>query len=544
MVFESSDSLPSVKTMAASASSHPAILSFAAMASSLDELRQAHAHMLKTGLFHSSFAAGRLVSSAVALGGNDHPVALAYAHSLFAHVGSRNSFVWNTMIRAHASSGDPEAALLLFLRMLHSPVLPDKFTFPFVLKACSSLLALEEARQVHARVLKSGLGSDLFVMNTLLHVLASARCTMEARKLFERMPNRDVISRNALISSYVEQGLLAVARNLFDMMTERKVETWNFLISGYVKNGLLDDAIELFIDMPIKDVVSWNAIITGFNHMGRFDDVLALFRDMQCSDVRPDSCTLVTVLCACAQVGALALGEWVHAYIHRNGIKVEGFLATALVDLYSKSGCIGQALQVFNSTLKKDISTWNSMIYGLGSHGRGEHAVLLFQEMLALGFAPNMTTFISVLSACNHTGLLDEGRRIFDQMVKSHKIEPTIEHYGCLVDLLGRAGFLKEAEELINELHLKDASVLWESLLGASTRHGNVTLSKSAAKQLVDLHPRDSSSYVQLSNAFASMGRWDDARQVRDMMSLRNVRKEPGCSTIELDGIVHEFFAG
>lgn len=538
-------SLSLEKMSASAAASTPAILAFAETASSIDEIRQAHAHMLKTGFIHSPYAAGRLVSSAVGLPDAERPAALVYAHSLFARVGVPSSFIWNTMIRAHASSGDPAAALLLFRRMLHSPAVPDKFTFPFVLKACNSLRAAEEARQVHAYALKSGLDSDIFVANTLIHGLASAGFTMEARKLFDRMMHRDPVSYNALISAYVEQGLMADARDLFDTMPERTTETWNFVISGYVKLGLVDEAMELFTAMPVKDVVSWNAMITGLIREGLFYEALALFREMQISEVRPDGCTLVNVLSACAQAGALAQGVWLHAYASKNGVRVDGFLATALVDLYSKGGCVEKALQLFNGALKKDVSTWNSMIYGLGSHGRGEHAVFLFRHMLAEGFSPNATTFLSVLSACSHNGLLDEGRTIFYQMVEEYSVEPAVEHYGCLVDLLGRAGLLKEAEDLIDSVPFKaDASVLWESLLGASVRHGDLARAELAAKRLLDSCPRESSTFVQLSNAYAAMSRWDDARRVRLMMNIKNIRKEPGCSSIVVDGVVHEFLAG
>ncbi|XP_038976267.1 pentatricopeptide repeat-containing protein At4g18840-like [Phoenix dactylifera] len=508
------------------------------MATNLSEVHQSHAHMIKTGLIHSPAAAARLLSSAVA---TDELPALAYADSLFSRLPAPTSFAWNSMIRAHARAPDPAPALQLFYRMLHSPTRPDKYTFPFVLKACA---ALPEAFQIHARILKTGFGSDIFVLNTLLHTYAINGLTAEALKLFARMPQKDVISWNAMINAFVTHGLVGRARKLFDKMSERNVETWNFMISGYSNLGLVDQSRELFNLMPVRDIVSWNAMITGCARTGRFDEVISLFQEMQYGNVWPDECTFVNVLSACARVGSLGQGEWIRAYVDKNGIEIKGFLATALVDMYSKCGSIEKALQVFNNTSKKDVSTWNAMIDGLSSHGLGEHALRLFEEMPRNGLVPNGVTFVNVLSACSHEGLLNEGCRIFNDMARVYGIEPEIEHYGCMVDLLGRAGLLVAAEELLRRAPVKDAPVLWRSLLSACREHGDLELAEIAAKQLLELSPFDSSCYIQLSNVYALLGRWEDARMLREMMKVQGVKKEPGCSTIEVDGAIHEFFVG
>lgn len=249
-------------------------------------------------------------------------------------------------------------------------------------------------------------------------------------------------------------------------------------------------------------------------------------------------------LSSCARAGALGQGEWVHTYIDKNKIEVKGFLATALVDMYSKGGSIDKALQVFNSTLKKDVSTWNAIIEGLSSHGYGEDGLRFFDTMTKNGFKPNAVTFVIVLSACSHAGLLNKGRQIFNLMVYGYGLEPKIEHYGCMVDLFGRAGLLEEAEDIIRRVPLMDALVLWESLLSACRNLGDIGLAEMVVKRLVEVNPEDSSCYIQLSNVYASAGRWNDVREVREMMRVRGVRKKPGCSSIEVDGIVHEFFVG
>lgn len=429
--------------------------------------------------------------------------------------------------------------------MLDDDIVPDKYTFTFVLKTCSILRGIEEGKQVHGHVMKASvLGFDSFIYNTLIHMYANCGCFEVARNLLDRMPERDVISWNAILSAYVENGLVDLARKLFDEMPERNAESWNFMISGYVGDGLLEDSRDVFDEMPVKNVVSWNAIITGYAQAGRFEEVFVLFEDMQNANIQPDNCTLVNVLSACARVGALSQGEWVHAYIKRNGIDVSGFLATALVDMYSKCGCIEKALEVLHTTSKKDISTWNSMISGLSIHGLGEQALQVFSELLSDGFKPNEVTFVSVLSSCRRSGLLHEGREMFDIMVRVHKIQPTIEHYGCIIDLLGRFGLLEEAEQLARKIPFEEVSVVYESLLAACRNHGNVELGERVSKKLLELDPKDSASYVQLSNIKASMGKWSDVMEVRKVMKARGVTKEPACSMIEVDGVVHEFLAG
>ncbi|XP_059669520.1 pentatricopeptide repeat-containing protein At4g18840 [Cornus florida] len=520
----------------------PPILSFTEMANSISELHQAHAHMLKTGLMEDPFAASRLIAFSAT---NTSSQSVAYAHSIFTRIQHPNSYTYNSMIRAYANSPNPQHALMVYEQMLNDDHLfPDKYTFTFALKACASLRGVKEGRQVHGHVIKFGIGYDAYIWNTLIHVYANCGCFEIARCLLDGMPESDVISWNAILSAYVEMGLMDFARGLFDEMPERNLESWNFMISGYIGVGLLDEARRIFNEMPMKDVVSWNAMITGYAHESRFDEVLVLFEKMQSGKVKPDGRTLVNVLSACARVGALSQGEWVHAYVDKSGIDINGFLATALVDMYSKCGCIEKALEVFDSTSMKDISTWNSIIAGLSIHGFGEHALKIFSQMLVNGFSPNEVTFISVLSACSRAGLLNEGREMFDLMVSVHGIEPTIEHYGCMVDLLGRFGLLEEAEELLRTMPHKEAPLVWESLLGACRNHGNLELAARVAKKILDMDPQDSSGYVQLSNIHASMGRWNDVTEVRRKMKAQGVSKDPGCSMIEVNGVVHEFLAG
>ncbi|KAK1557908.1 hypothetical protein Q3G72_034022 [Acer saccharum] len=437
----------------------PPILSFTEMATSLTEIQQAHAHMIKTGHSHDSFAASKLISFATA---NPDPQTLSYTHSVFTHIQNPNSYTFNTIIRAYANSPTPQNALPIFLHMLNNgDVFPDKYTFTFMLKACACFGGLEEGMQIQGHLLKIGIGCDLYIQNTLIHLYARTGCMETAR--------------------FVNAGLVKEARRVFDMM-------------------------------PSKNVVSWNAISTAYAHASCFKEVLVLFEEMQNAKVKPDNCTFVNALSACARIGDLSQGERIHAYIGKDGIGIDGFVATALVDMYSKCGNIEKATRVFRSTSRKDISTWNSIISGLSTHGLGEQALQRFSEMLAEGFKPNEVTFIGVLSACSSAGLLNEGRKFFDLMLPVYGVQPTVEHYGCMVDLLGRLGLLEEAEELVRTMPIQEAPVVWESLLGACKNHGNVELAEFVARKLLELNLQDSAGVE------SSAGRWDDAQKARSKM--------------------------
>ncbi|WRX26585.1 Pentatricopeptide repeat - like 10 [Theobroma cacao] len=473
--------------------SQPPILYFTEMANSVSEIQQAHAHLLKTGLFYNHpLASNKLISFAV---NNPDPKTLSYAHSVFTHTTNPNSYSYNSLIRAYANSHTPQNALSLFRQMLQGPVFPDKYSFTFVLKACAGFGGVQEGRQIHGLVLRMGIGFDVFVANTLIHVYGKGGYFGVARSLLDRMPKRDAVSWNALLSAYIETGYIRLASGLFEEMEERNVESWNFMISGYLSAGLVEEARSIFDRMPVKNVVSWNALITGYAHTSCFGEVLVLFEDMQREKVKPDNCTLVNVLSACAHLGALGQGEWIHSYIDKNAIGINGYIATALVDMYSKCGNIDKALYVFRNASRKDISTWNSIIVGLGMHGLGEHALEIFSEMLVNGFEPNEVTFIGLLSACSRAGLLNEGHHIFQIMVDDYGIQPTIEHFGCMVDLLGRVGLLEEALDLVKKRPLKEAPVLWESLLSACKKHGNVEMAEHVARKLLELNPQDSAGF-------------------------------------------------
>lgn len=399
-------------------------------------------------------------------------------------------------------------------------VAPNKFTFPSVLKACARTGNAQVGKSVHGMVVKFGLDGDDFVVTSLVRMYVMCGVMEDAHSLFSRSVD-----------------------DLNEKKQEGNVVLWNVMVDGHLRLGDFRAARELFDKMPQRSVVSWNAMISAYAQNGFFRDAVEMFRAMQIGDVCPNYVTLVSVLPAISGLGALEMGKWVHLYAGKYKIGIDDVLGSALVDMYSKCGSIEKALLVFEQLPKKNVITWNAIIFALAMHGRAEEALDYFSKMERAGVVPSDVTFIGLLSACSHGGMVEQGRSFFNHMVNVVGLEPRVEHYGCMVDLLGRAGLLEEAEELILNMPIQPDDVTWKALLGACKMQGNIEMGKRVAKILMDLAPRDSGSYVALSNMYASLGNWEAVSSVRLLMKDMNIRKEPGGSWIELDGVVHEFLA-
>ena len=412
-----------------------------------------------------------------------------YALRAFDQIENPNSFMWNTLIRACARSVDlKDQAMVLYCKMLQEgTVQPDKYTYPFVLSACAYLFSLSEGEQAHAHVLKSGLGSDVYISNSLIHFYASC-------------------------------GRLELALKVFEKMSERTL-------------------------------VSWNAMIDAFVQFGEFENALKFFSEMQ-NLFEPDGYTMQSIINACAGIGALSLGMWAHAFILRMRSPARAsdvLFASYLIDMYCKCGSLEFAQLVFARLPNRDVASWNSMILGFAMHGQAKAALECFTCFVETeSFKPNSITFVGVLSACNHRGMVSKGREYFEMMVNEFKIKPQLEHYGCLVDLLARAGFIDEALNVVTNMPMKPDAVIWRSLLDACSRQqASVKLSEEVARQVLESEGSASSGvFVLMSRVYASASRWNDVGLVRKLMTEEGIMKEPGCSVIEVDGITHEFFAG
>eukprot|EP01018_Ginkgo_biloba_P036696 Gb_40437 [translate_table: standard] len=543
-------------------------------------LKQVHAQMLRSGLERRIFAETKFVTMYAMWG------SMETARLVFDKINKPNVFLWNVMIRGYARNGPCEEALTLYNQMQHAGIQTDKYTYPFVLKACASLLALQEGKKIHDQIVRIGLESDVYVGNSLVTMYARWGDTEIARQLFDKMPVRDVVSWNAMIVGYAQNGhsnealalfnqmqltamyskcgSVEIARQLFDKMDNRNVVSWNTMITGYIQNGHANEALTLFCQMQLSDlkpdlvtmiarrlfdkmsrrnVVSWSAMIAGYALNGRADETLELFNQMQLADVKADSVTMVSVLPACAQLSALQQGKGIHAYIIKCGFESDVFVANALIDMYAKCGNIESARHLFEKMSKRDLVSWNSLIAGYGMHGQGEDALAVFSKMQQTSIKPNHITFVCVLSACSHAGMVDEGWQYFDHMIQEYGISPRVEHYACMVDLLGRAGHLDDAQNFIANMPIEPGASVWGALLGACRIHCNIELGERVAERLFDLEPENAGCYVLLSNIYAAAGRWDNVAKVRVMMKDRRLKKAPGCSLIEVNNRVHAFLA-
>lgn len=338
------------------------------------------------------------------------------------------------------------------------------------------------------------------------------------------------------------------AQKLFDAMPERSLVSLTAMLTCYVKHGMLREARLLFEGMRVKDVVCWNVMIDGYAQHGCPNEALVLFREMLGKKVRPNEITVLAVLSSCGQLGALECGRWVHSYVENRGVgvgvKLNLRVGTALVDMYCKCGSLEDARKVFDGMVGKDVVAWNSLIMGYGIHGFGDEALQLFHEMLRVGVRPSDITFVAVLTACGHAGLVGKGWEVFDLMKSRYEMEPKVEHYGCMVNLLGRAGRVREAYDLVRSMEVEPDSILWGTLLWACRIHNDVSLGEEIAEFLVSNDLATSGTCILLSNMYAAARNWVGVAKVRSFMKESGVEKEPGCSSIEVNNRVHEFLAG
>ncbi|GJN21301.1 hypothetical protein PR202_gb08766 [Eleusine coracana subsp. coracana] len=355
------------------------------------------------------------------------------------------------------------------------------------------------------------------------------------------------IVTNCLLKLYCSLGLLPDARRVFDSGgATLDTVSWNTILSGYGKSGDLLAAREVFGRMPERSLISWSAMIDSCVRAGEFSEALMVFDRMIREGFRPDVVVLVSVLKACAHLGAIERGRWIHRFLETERLKGRPgnvMLETALVDMYCKCGCLEEAWQVFDGVQSGDVVLWNAMIGGLAMNGHGEHALECFRRMLDQNFAPNESTFVAVLCACTHTGHVEEGKKIFESM-KGHGVEPRREHYGCLADLIGRAGLVEEAEAVLLDMPMEPHASQWGALMSSCRMHNNINVGERVGKRLIELEPEDGGRYVVLFNLYAVNGLWEDARAVRQMMEERGAKKETGLSFIEWNGLVHKFISG
>ncbi|KAL3641410.1 hypothetical protein CASFOL_016378 [Castilleja foliolosa] len=462
-------------------------------------------HVLKMSFDKDIFVHNSLIHFLVSCG------ELEAARKVFDESCVRDLVSWNSMINGYVRIGRATDALRIYREMeMEINVEPDEVTMIGAVTACTQLNDLKLGHKFHHYIKRERLKMTVPLANTLLDM-------------------------------YVKCGDLEQAKELFEKMDGKTIVSWTTMVVGYAKFGYLDIAHQLFDKMPQKDVVPWNAMISAYVQAQRGKEALSLFHEMQASKIEPDEVTMVSCLSACSQLGALDVGIWIHHYVEKHELSINVVLGTALVDMYAKCGNIEKALQVFDEVPERNPLTYTAIIGGLALHGDAHDALSYFQDMINAGLKPDEVTLLGVLSACCHGGLVEEGREIFSQMSFKFKILPKIKHYSCMVDLLGRAGLLNEALELIEGMNMEADAVIWGAMFFACRMHNNIELGERAAMKLLELDPSDSGIYVLLASMYVERNMWEKAGEVRKMMRERGVDKTPGCSSIEINGNVHEF---
>ncbi|KAM3374723.1 pentatricopeptide repeat-containing protein [Capsicum galapagoense] len=432
----------------------------------------------------------------------------------FEQMNARDIVSWNSMITGYSQHGFDILGLNMFSKMLEESSLePDRYTLASVLSACAKLGELNVGKQIHARLIRTEFDMSGAVGNSLICMYSRCGSLDIARKILEdnRKSSVNVIAFTALLDGYIKLGDISPARKIFDSLKDRDVVVWTAMIVGYVQNGLNDDAMELF-------------------------------RLMVKEGPDPNNYTLAAMLSVCSSMASLNHGKQIHSAAIKAGEALSVSVSNALITMYAKAGNISCARKVFDMIhLNRDTVSWTSMILALAQHGLGNEALQLYENMLALGMKPDHITYVGVLTACTHVGLVAQGRSYYTMMKEIHGIEPTSSHCACMIDLFGRAGLLEEAQDFIENMPIEPDVIAWGSLLASCRVHKKVELAKVAADRLLSIDPENSGAYSALANVYSACGKWDEAAKIRKSMKHKQVKKEQGFSWIQIKNIVHVF---
>ncbi|XP_022151061.1 pentatricopeptide repeat-containing protein At2g02980, chloroplastic isoform X2 [Momordica charantia] len=428
----------------------------------------------------------------------------------------------------------------------------NEFTNPphplFLLSKCTSL---RELKQIQAFTIKTNLQNDISVLTKIINfcTLNPSTSSMDhAHHLFDQIPDKDIVLFNIMARGYARSNTPYLAFSLFSQVLCSGLlpddYTFSSLLKACASSKAFSEARGVFDEMEAPCIVSYNAIITGHARSSQPNEALSLFRELQASNLEPTDVTMLSIIMSCALLGALDLGRWIHEYVKKKGFDKFVKVNTALIDMYAKCGSLVDAISIFEDMRVRDTQAWSAMIVAYATHGDGLKAISMFEEMKRAGVRPDEITFLGLLYACSHAGLVEEGRGYFNSMSKYYGIAPGIKHYGCMVDLLGRTGHLDEAYKFIDGSEIKPTPILWRTLLSACSNRGNVDLAKRVIERIFELDDSHGGDYVILSNLCARVGRWEDVNHIRKLMKDRGVVKVPGCSSVEVNNVVHEFFSG
>lgn len=558
-------------------SNQSTLVSVLKICKTVEDMGQVHALIIKAGFLLDVNVASCLVDVYVKCG------EVIEARRVFDQMPERDVVSWTSMMAGYAQSELGEEALELLCQMQRGGIRPNHFTLASALTACAGQAAMEKGKTLHAHVIKAGVDFDAFVGSALINMYMKCRSIEDANKLFYKSSEQNVVSWSAMVAGYMQNGYAEEALIAFCRMQGTGLESNQFVLSSvlsacaditavkegkqvhahaikigfesalclrnalvtmYAKCKNIDDALQVFNEMNNRDNVSWTAMVSAYAQNEHGESALKLFCKMQRENITLDESTFVSAVSACARLGTtIERGKQLHASIIKTGFESAPCVRSALVTMYAKCGSVEDAEELFDTKTALDVVLWNAMIAGYAQHGYGKQALQLFEQMQCVGLKPNGMTFVSVLSACSHAGLMDEGYHHFNSMISCYQITPTMEHYNCMVDIIGRAGHLNKAMEFINKMPVEADAMIWRTLLGACRVRGNLELGKYAAQRILELEPEDSAAYVLLSNIYSAAGKWDDRDGVRKLMDGRNIKKEAGHSCIEVKNQVHKFIA-
>lgn len=494
-----------------------------------------HAHLIVTCLARLTHFASKLIAFYTECG------RISDAQKVFDKIPKTNVRRWIALAGSYSRRGFYQEALDVFCEMQIKGVRPNEFVIPSILKACGHLSNLRTGEKIHAIILKCSFESDAFVSSALIDMYSKCGPIEKARKVFDSMVEKDLVALNALVSGCAQHGIAQEAMKLVETMQmlglKPNLVTWNTLIAGFSQEGDERMVCELFQLMHENgvdpDVVSWTSVVSGLVQTFHNDKALGTFKQMLSHGFRPSSATISSILPACANVADLKHGKEIHGYALVTGVEEDVYVRSALVDMYSKCGLISEARTLFYTMSERNTVTWNSMIFGYTNHGYCREAIELFYQMENQGQKLDHLTFTAALTACSHAGTIQLGHTLFCSMQEKYGIKPRLEHYACMVDLLGRAGKVTEAYEFIKAMPMEPDLFVWGALLGACRNHGNLELAEVAAKHLSQLEPESASNSLLLSSLHANAGSWGDAARLKKIMKRRKLGKLPGCSWIE-----------
>ncbi|XP_052200063.1 pentatricopeptide repeat-containing protein At4g30700 [Diospyros lotus] len=535
-----------------------------------------HAHSVVDGFGSNLFVGSALVDMYFGFSW------VGYAYKVFDEMREPDTVLWNTVISGLVKNCFFNECLRVFQDMVVGGSQFDSTTLTAVLPAAAELQELRVGMMIQCLAVKFGFHCHKYILTGLISLYSKCEEILRAQSLFDQIESPDLISYNAMISGFscnneIESsvrlfkellvlgdrvnsstvvglipvsypfGRLDLTRSIHGfcmksgMVSNPSIST--ALTTVYIRLCEIESARQLFDETPEKSLATWNAMISGYAQNGHTEMAISLFQEMQVSQIRPNPVTITSILSACAQLGALSLGKWVQDIINKESFESNIYVSTALIDMYAKCGRIAEARQLFDAMEEKNVVTWNAMIFGYGLHGHGHEALNLFNKMLDLRISPTVVTFLSVLYACSHAGLVSEGDEIFHSMMHDHGLQPLAEHYACVVDLLGRAGKLEKALEFIKRMPGQPGPAVWGALLGACMIHKNTNLAQLASDKLFELDPENVGYYVLLSNIYSAGQNYPQAASVRQVVKKRNLAKTPGCTLIEINDTPHIFTA-